>query len=358
MGNHGSLSQSISSISNALDYPQDIIQNKFKLEQIQKESSNNNHIKKYSTRHEPDKTNLNINNDPKYMDEGEGITDTGDDQSISKPQHIHHISHYSEQEQEQEQEESDDDANEHSISQSVTLMGLQKHEKLHFNLNNSLNLNEITDTNTDDFKNESEFDENDENEIQLKQAPTTETLMGFETVTEDGQNEEEDEYDDDDDDEHCEESISHSAYLSEIHVIKQENKFEKSNIKTTDYSWWSYTFNAKSKYIIHIQFKIKVTSLNTMKYNQYHPGVFNKKYGARFCSINGIQANILSFNNSNEKVTGHTNVNEYDNNEYIVLKINDNIYRLFFLRRMGWCFDDGNGIYTNIKRVVNGRLDK
>ena len=38
--------------------------------------------------------------------------------------------------------------------------------------------------------------------------------------------------------------------------------------------------------------------------------------------------------------------------------MNRNIYRLFFIRRMGWCFDDGHGLYTNIKRVINGRLTK
>eukprot|EP01083_Nonionella_stella_P275743 936669_1 len=30
-----------------------------------------------------------------------------------------------------------------------------------------------------------------------------------------------------------------------------------------DYGWWSYTFNAKNKYIIHIQFEMKSMSWNT-----------------------------------------------------------------------------------------------
>eukprot|EP01083_Nonionella_stella_P077362 211204_1 len=147
------------------------------------------------------------------------------------------------------------------------------------------------------------------------------------------------------------------------HDIVDEHK-DTDPPRWHDYGWWSYTFNAKNKYIIHVQFEMKSMSWNSnaiksMKHLNIHklPGTY-QKYGARFCTINGKQADIISFSNSHKKISNDSNhINEYDNNEYIILQIEKKIYRLFFLKHIGWCFDDGAGVYSNIKRTVNGKLN-
>eukprot|EP00483_Globobulimina_turgida_P013140 UN13164 len=133
-------------------------------------------------------------------------------------------------------------------------------------------------------------------------------------------------------------------------MIENEDINNNANeVNAQEYGWWSYTFNAKNKYIIHIQFKMKGRENLT----KYRPGVF-KKYGAKCCTINGKHADIVSFTNCHKKMSD--NSNSYDNNEYVILKIDNNINRLFFVKRIGWCFDDGAGIYINVKRIVCGKL--
>lgn len=328
MGNHGSFSQSFSSISNAVNYPDDIIQNKLDLKYIRENSANRKSIS-HEISHDLKSYDIRYEHPPihnqQYLQEGEVEPE---DSSTSDEDNEDH-------------EESNDHDVERSISRSITLMGSQQiNEKLNF-VNNNNNNNKILQDTSNDSEPDHNYNDNDPDMFEIQgQVQGAQTLMGFETPT----------YDDNNEDDESIDSVSHSAYLPAL-IHKYGGSMDEWEEKDGEYSWWSYTFRAKNKYMIHIHFKIKGTS-----YSSTHPGVFNKKYGARFCSINGYQADIISFDNSNEKISH--NVNEYDNNEYIILKMNRNIYRLFFIRRMGWCFDDGHGLYTNIKRVINGKLDK
>ena len=121
--------------------------------------------------------------------------------------------------------------------------------------------------------------------------------------------------------------------------------------KDKDYPWWDYTFNAKNKYFIHIQFKA--------------PGgkTWNKltadwaKYGARYCYINSKPAHIISLHDPRIPAC-QSKENVYDSNEVITMKHNDKTYKLFYMdRSVGWCFDDGIGIFKNITRTNNGKVD-
>ena len=108
-------------------------------------------------------------------------------------------------------------------------------------------------------------------------------------------------------------------------------------------SWWICTFNAKNKLEISIEFK--------MKTNAVHQFDTLKKYGVRRCSVNGQSAEIVSFGDAHSDGT-------YDSNEYVVLKLNDHTLRLFYVPRIGWCIDDGRGIYVDINRKVNRKPDQ
>eukprot|EP00483_Globobulimina_turgida_P004041 UN04049 len=159
MGNiplNGSLSRSISSISNASDSEQDLIKT----------------------------DNLSNNRILKHIYQDEGVTDTDD--------------------------QPDDHIYEQSISNSVTLMGHPTNEKLKLK---------------DDMKDD-EFSEEYSDEYRA------ETLLGFETLTEDVHNEMES----DDDDEQ-------GINLDNINDDSKDNIENKQN--KNEYSWWSYSFYAK-----------------------------------------------------------------------------------------------------------------
>lgn len=125
--------------------------------------------------------------------------------------------------------------------------------------------------------------------------------------------------------------------------------------KDKDHPWWDYTFNAKNKYFIHIQFK----AVGGSAWNKWADW---SKHGARYCFINSKPAQIISVYDPRipacQKDKGR---DIYDTNEVITIKQNDKIYKLFYLgsgaKAVGWCFDDGIGIFQNITRTTNGKVE-
>ena len=126
------------------------------------------------------------------------------------------------------------------------------------------------------------------------------------------------------------------GYTVEGKVDEEENVIDLD--KNLKLPWWDYTFNASNKYFIHIQFKMSGDNSQKNKW---------RKYGARRATINGQSAKVISMKN---------NPNPYDNNEYIKITQKNKEYRLYCLTGIGWMFDDGEGIYKNIKTTNNGKM--
>ena len=106
-----------------------------------------------------------------------------------------------------------------------------------------------------------------------------------------------------------------------------------------DYPWYVYTYNAKNMYFIHIQWK--------MAGQGQHPW---RKHGVRRCTINGKSAKLISFKSRPHK---------FDNMcEYLKLSQDGKEYRLYNNKQIGWCFDNGDGVFFGIKTQNNGKMEE
>ena len=122
-------------------------------------------------------------------------------------------------------------------------------------------------------------------------------------------------------------------------VAEPDKKEEEENMidlePDKNYGWYDYTFNAKNKYFVHIQWKINPSSGSW------------KKYGVRRCTINGKSAEIVYFDN---------NPNDNSNNEYVSLQQGDRTFHLYYIPKIGWCLDTGKGVIIKIGKKNNGKI--
>lgn len=136
----------------------------------------------------------------------------------------------------------------------------------------------------------------------------------------------------------------------ETKVINKEDDNEVNTIdlaKEEDYPWWGYTFNVKNIYLIHIEFK----AIGGSSWNAYANW---NKYGARNCYINSKPAKILSI--YDPRNDDNSSKLPFDSNEVIKIQQNNKIYKLFYLYKTAWCFDNGDGIFVNVQRTNNGQI--
>ena len=143
------------------------------------------------------------------------------------------------------------------------------------------------------------------------------------------------------------ETNTHDDEEGKVQKEKENNIIDLA--KDEDYHWFDYTFNAKNKYFIHIQFKcIGGSTWNAM--------ANWTKYGVRLPFINSESAELIEL--IEPRIDTKLKEMKYDSIELVKMKIKDRIYKLFWMRNCGWCFDDGFGVYYNIKRVNNGQLQQ
>ena len=111
-----------------------------------------------------------------------------------------------------------------------------------------------------------------------------------------------------------------------------------------EYPWWVYTYNAKNKYFIQVQWKMAGEA------NGKNGGSKWRKYGARNITVNGKGAKLLSMN---------TKPHDYnDMSEYLRFKQGDKEFRYWYHKQLGPCLDDGNGVFYCIKRTNNGKMEE
>ena len=126
----------------------------------------------------------------------------------------------------------------------------------------------------------------------------------------------------------------------QIDKKEKENKNDGDCIDLepkSDYPWYFYTYNANNKYFINIQWKMKGDGQYAWR-----------KHGARNCTINGKSTKLLS-------LTKKPHV--YQNMcEYVRISLDNKEYRLYNHKQLGWCFDDGQGVFFGIKMTNNGKM--
>ena len=118
-----------------------------------------------------------------------------------------------------------------------------------------------------------------------------------------------------------------------IHIVSEYNSDEDKRKP-----WWEYEYITNdSKYEINVEW-------------QQQGGGDWHKCAARNCTLNGENVILKSF--------AFGRKSGYSQNEIIRFSLpdNDNIYRLYWIKHNKWCFDDGVGIYSNVKILRNHRL--